>query len=507
MKRPLPVLPLLLLAAFAAACGGSYVPPSAPSTGQPAAPLGRAFDLSVALPYLEFPSIPARGATLAVELEVDGVGDGRHAVAVRYGKARVGGQETEVLDLSGGDALLVESDGAWLIARLGPVQVAGTAFEYRLEGRSGPDGWTVAGTSRESQTGGEGTFAGTRRHRFAVACTDYASGGQVVLLEWAEGGPLGTREQVTEASSDPRLRLTRDALFVINGFSYDNLQRLDPAEEFATAWQAGTGPGSNPRDVALVDETKAYVSRYEPPFDDLLVIDPRGGARRGTIPLGPLATNPDGTPRPDEIALAGGAAFVALQDIDRTFTRYGDGKLAVIDTRTDSVERSVLLPGKNPVAVRPLTGRDGRERLYVALAGIYPGLLPQELSGGVAVVDVANRAFERWALDDDDAGGNVGGLELAGERLGYALVTDAAYVSRVVAFDPERAALRRELLRTAEYVGGIELDGGGVLAVAEASFFAPRVCLWRVPADPEGVETPLGCAALPLPPVALEPLD
>ena len=160
MKRPLPVLPLLLLAAFAAACGGSYVPPSAPSTGQPAAPLGRAFDLSVALPYLEFPSIPARGATLAVELEVDGVGDGRHAVAVRYGKARVGGQETEVLDLSGGDALLVESDGAWLIARLGPVQVAGTAFEYRLEGRSGPDGWTVAGTSRESQTGGEGTFAG-----------------------------------------------------------------------------------------------------------------------------------------------------------------------------------------------------------------------------------------------------------------------------------------------------------------------------------------------------------
>ncbi len=500
---------LLALAAASAAgaCGGSYIPPSAPATGQPAAPLGRAFDLSVSLPYLEFPSVPARGATLAVELDVEGVGDGRHDVAVRYGKARVAGQETDVLDLSGGNAVLVESGGAWLIARLGPVQIAGTAFEYRLEGTSGATGWTVAGSSRESQTGGEGTFVGSRRHRFAVACTDYASGGQVVLLEWREGGELSTREGVTEASSDPRLKLTRDALFVVNGFSYDNIQRLDPAEEFATAWQAGTGPGSNPRDVALISPAKAYVSRYEPPFDDLLVIDPRGGARRGAIPLGPLAANPDGTPRADEIALVGETAFVALQDIDRTFTRYGDGKLAVIDTRTDSVERSILLPGKNPVAIRPLTGRDGRERLYVALAGIYPGLLPQELSGGVAVVDVANRAFERWALDDDDAAGNVGGLELAGERLGYALVTDAAYVSRVVAFDPERAELLREVTRTTEYVGGIELDGGGVLAVAEASFFAPRVCLWRVAADPAAAETPLGCAAMPLPPVALEPLD
>ncbi len=86
-------------------------------------------------------------------------------------------------------------------------------------------------------------------------------------------------------------------------------------------------------------------------------------------------------------------------------------------------------------------------------------------------------------------------------------MTDAAYVSRVVAFDPERAELRREVLRTPEYVGGIELDGGGVLAVAEASFFAPRVCLWRIPADPAGEETSLGCAAMPLPPVALEPLD
>jgi hypothetical protein len=498
---------LLAAAAASAACGGSYVPPSAPATGQPAAPLGRAFDLTVRLPFLELPEVPARGATLAVELEVDGVGDGRHGVIVRYGKAQAGGQQLDVLDLSGGDAELVENDGAWLIARLGPVQVAGTAFEYRLEGTTGPGGWAVAGSSRESQTGGEGTFTGSRRHRFAVACTDYASGGQVVLLEWREGGGLVVREQVTEASSDPRLRLTGDALFVINGFSYDNLQRLDPAEEFATAWQAGTGAGSNPRDVALIDPAKAYVSRYEPPFDDLLVIDPRGGARRGSIPLGPLATNPDGTPRPDEIAPVGDAVFVALQDIDRTFTRYGEAKLAVIDPRTDRVVGSVPLPGKNPVALRPLAGRDGRERIFVALAGIYPGLLPQELSGGVAVVDAGNRAFERWALDDDDAGGNVGGLELAGERLGYALVTDAAYVSRIVAFDPERAELRREVTRTPEYVGGLELDGGGVLAVAEASFFAPRVCLWRIPADPEGVETPLGCAAMPLPPVALEPLD
>lgn len=492
--------------ALLAGCSQSYVPPRVRPTGEAAAPLGRVFDLSVSLPDLEIPELSARGAVLSVTIETDAVGEGRHEARVTHGPARVAGSEVPVEEISSGTVQLVESAGAWLISRLGPVRIAGTAFEYQLDGAS-PDGWSVAGTSRESQTGGEGTFSGARRHRFAIGGSDFVAAGQVSILEVLPGGALRVRAGVTEVSSDPRLRVTGDALFAINGFSFDNLQRLDPAAGFATAWQAGTAPGSNPRDVIVVAEDKGYVSRYEPPFDDLLVIEPRGGARRGAIDLGELAENPDGTPRPDRIARAGDAVFVALQDIDRTFTRYGDAKLAVVDPGTDRVERAVVLPGKNPVALWPLKGADGRDRLFVALAGIYPGLLPQELSGGVAVVDVANRAFERWALDDDDAGGNVSALAMVGERLGYVLASDPAYVTRLLAFDPESGGIRREVFRTTEYAGGIAIDSGGILALAEASFFAPRVCLWQAAADPAEPETSLGCVPVPLPPVAIEALD
>ncbi len=497
---------LVAVGVLLAGCSQSYVPPREPATGEPAAPLGRVFDLSVSLPHLEVPELSARGAVLAMTIEVDGTGDGRHTARVSYGPAQVAGREVVVEDLSGGSAQLVENGGSWWISRLGPLRLAGTAFEYQLDGSS-LDRWTVSGTSRESQTAGEGTFDGVRRHRFAVACSDFATSGQVALLELGRDGLLRVRPGVTAVSPDPRLRVTGDALFAINGFSFDNVQQLDPAEGFRTAWQAGTSAGSNPRDVLVVAEEKGYVSRYEPPFDDLLVIEPRGGARRGSIGLSELAENPDHTPRPDRIVRAGDAVFVALQDIDRTFTRYGDAKLAVIDPDTDRVERSVILPGKNPVGLQPVRGEDGRERIFVALAGIFPGLLPQELSGGVAVVDVANRAFERWALDDDAAGGNVSALAMVDERLGYVLTTDAAYVTRLVAFDPQSGALRREVLRTSEYAGGIAVDSGGVLALAEAGFFAPRVCLWQVASDPATGETPLGCAPMPLPPLSIEALD
>jgi len=105
-----------------------------------------------------------------------------------------------------------------------------------------------------------------------------------------------------------------------------------------------------------------------------------------------------------EAVPAAGTVFVGIQDIDRTFTRYGEGRLAVIDPVTDEVVGSIPLGGKNPGALEVLVDAEGRSKIYVALSGIYPGLVERELSGGVFVVDVTNRAVERVALDDDDAG-------------------------------------------------------------------------------------------------------
>jgi len=315
------------------------------------------------------------------------------------------------------------------------------------------------------------------------------------------------RRNLVTVSSDPVLRRTGRAVFAVNRLSFDNLQRLDPESDFATVWQAGSGVGANPHDVLWVSDDKLYVTRYEPPFNDVAVVSPKTGGTASSIVLEELADNRDGTPRADRVVTAEGAVFVGLQDIDRTFTRYGEAKLAVIDPALDEVVGVVPLGGKNPGEIEMLMGEDGRVRLYVALGGIFPGLLPQELSGGVVVVNAFNRAVERLALDDDDAGGNIAGLAVLSERLAYAVVTDEEFRNRIVAFDPEEAEVLRTVWETQEFIPEIEVDRKGILAVPDRSFTQPRLCLYRAPVDPGAVEVAIGCADLDLAPISIEALD
>ncbi len=138
---------------------------------------------------------------------------------------------------------------------------------------------------------------------------------------------------------------------------------------------------------------------------------------------------------------------------------------------------------------------------------MFPGLRPRELSGGVAVVHAFNRALERLALDDDDAGGNIGALAMVSEELGYVVVTDEQFVSRVAAFDPRGGTLLREVWRTQDFLPELEVGSSGILAVPDRDFTRPGLCLFAVPDDPLGAEAPLGCAPLSLPPVSVEALD
>jgi hypothetical protein len=507
--RPTTILVTALLLLLAAACGQSYTPEDEekePAEGE-AAPLGEQVDLEVTLPNVVIPGSSQRGVNLEMTIEIAESGEGRHDARYVLGRARAGTSPSEVEDLSNGRTTVTISDSVWTTGRIGPLRIEGAVFEMILDGVPEDGGWFVSGRARESQTTTSGPFRGWRRHRFLVAGTDFFSGGVVSEVALVKNSEVIVRRNLVTVSSDPVLRLTGRAVFAVNRLSFDNLQRLDPERDFATVWQAGSGVGANPHDVLWVSDEKAYVTRYEPPFNDVAVVDSRYGSTASSIVLEELADNRDGTPRADRVVAAEGAVFVGLQNIDRTFTRYGEAKLAVIDPARDEVVGEVPLGGKNPGEIEMLRGEDGRVRLYVALGGIFPGLLPQELSGGVVVVNAFARAVERTALDDDDAGGNIAGLAVFSETLAYAIVTDADYRNRVVAFDPEKAELLRTVWETQEFVPEIEIDRRGILAVPDRSFTHPRLCLYRAPAAPSGVEVLIGCADLDLPPISIEALD
>jgi hypothetical protein len=490
---------------LAAGCGEDYRPPSLETTGVPAVPLNQLLDLDVSLPGLRVRGSMWGGVTMEIRLELEGTGYGQHPARARFGPAYVDGREVPVQDLSGGRTTIAFTPDNWATGLLGPLIIEGTPFEMLLDGEADPGLWHLAGSSYETQTATTGGFEGWRRHRFLVAETDFLStAGAIAEVSVIRGNEIHVQRELEFVSSDPVLRLTGGATYAVNRFTFDNLQRLDPGASFRTAWQAGVGEGSNPQDVLQLAYDRALVSRYEPPFDDVAIFDPQSGVIRSTIPLGEWAENRHGTPRASRMVLADETVFVGLQDIDRGFTEFREGKLAVIDPTLEQVSSVIPLGGKNPSEIEVIRGADGRTRLYVAMAGIF---VPRELSGGVAVVDVTNRVVERWALDDDDAGGNVGGFALASEQLGYVVVTTESYVNQVKAFDPRNGAVGTTVWESYDFIPEIEVDTGGLLAVPDRSLFQPRLCLYRTPVSADDAEMLLGCAALQLPPFSIEALD
>ena len=506
MIRPAIALPTCLLV-LATACGTDFAPKESAPTGEPAAPLGQVLDLDVSLPNLSIGTAPIRGADFEMRLDIEAGGERRHDARYTAGRARLAMGSADVEDLSDGRTTVTISDSVWTTGRIGPLRIENTVFEVLLDGAPADGGWSVSGRSRESQTTLDGTFRGWRRHRFLVATTDFFSSGRIVEVALVKETEIRVSEALESVSTDPILRRTADAVFAVNRLSFDDLQRLDPDRGFRTAWQTGIGVGANPHDVVLVSSDKAYATRYEPPFNDLAVVNPHNGAVLSSIVLEELAENRDRTPRADRAVFVEGSVFVGLQDVDRTFTRFAEGKLAVIDIDRDEIAGVIRLGGKNPGEIRVVRAEDGRAKLWVALGGIFPGLQQQELSGGVVVVDPVNRAVERMVLDDDDAGGNVAGLAVASPGLGYVIVSDSGFRNRVLAFDPERSEVLRVVWESADFIPEIEIDGHGILAVPDRSFLDPRLCLYRVPVDPASLETPIGCASLALPAVSFEPLD
>ncbi|MFQ5767398.1 MAG: YncE family protein [Acidobacteriota bacterium] len=489
-------------------CGSDFTPAVFPTTGAPAEPLGQVFDLQVSLPHLFLQITGMRGLEMEMRLDLSAAGLGQHAA--RYtvvSTSAAMGQAVEIQDLGGGSTSVTVTSEAWTSSRIGPFQIGTISFELLLDGVLEENGRFVSGQAWESQTALAGSFQGWSRHRFLIAGTDFATAGRLAMTSLVKESRLHVLPDLGAVSGDPVVRRTARAAFVVNRLSFDNVQRLDPDADFATVWQAGMGVGANPHDVLLLPDGRAYVTRYEPPFNDIAIIDAGSGRRLGRIDLLPLAENPDGTPRADRMIMVEGMVFVGLQDIDRTFSRYGEGKLAVIDPLTDEVVGRIPLGGKNPGSMTVLPDETGRHKIYVALAGIFPGLVARELSGGVAVVDVTNRVLERLALDDDDAGGNIGALAIASQDLGYVVVTGADFFNRVLAFDPSNGAILRTVAGSTDLIAEIEVDSGGVLAIPDRSFTRPRLCLFRVPLLVSDPEAGLGCADLDQAPFSLEALD
>jgi DNA-binding beta-propeller fold protein YncE len=314
--------------------------------------------------------------------------------------------------------------------------------------------------------------AKVRGARAVVVTTDFETG---LLATVGVRPPHGVAHPASPIHSDAVVRIANGHVFIVNRFLGDNIQVLDPRHGLATVLQCSTGPGSNPHDIALVDQHKAYVTRYDEP--ELWIVDPGArscaGFRRGAIDLSPWG-DADGLPEMDQMALVGDRLFVSLQRLDRTrqFAPAGRSRLVVIDTNTDAVVAAIDLTGADAFGdASGIVREPGTGKLVVSEAGN----ILRVGDGGLERIDPVTLTAEGFFVTESDLGGNIADFVLVSPTKGYAIVLDDQLRNVLVAFDPTERVVTRRLLEHMQYLPNIELAPDGTLWLADDGLPAPGI--------------------------------
>ncbi|MCB1161325.1 hypothetical protein KDL67_01415, partial [bacterium] len=253
-----------------------------------------------------------------------------------------------------------------------------------------------------------------------VVCTDYVTGKFSVCESDA---PWTATPDVATIHADAVAREHGGLVYVVNRLGADNIQVLDPAQDFATVHEFSTGTASNPQSIAFsADGSRAYVPRQN--ADDVLIMDPETGATLGAVDLSAWADD-DGSCELGDCLAVGDRLFVAVLRLDRDFfwLPVGDSYLAVIDMTTDTlVDCDPVAPGVQAI---PLTAADpswelGRagELIHLSCVGTY-GLL----DGGVELVDPAALTSLGLCVTESALGGDVGDVVWVSATRAYAIVS------------------------------------------------------------------------------------
>ena len=155
------------------------------------------------------------------------------------------------------------------------------------------------------------------------------------------------------AGQDPVIRQAGAELLVINRSGPTNVT-IVTTDTLAFVDQIATGAGTNPQDVAVVGD-KLYIAALA--TTGLIVIDRANANARTEIDLSSLDPADD---HPDCVSVyaVGSRVYVACGLLDGSFTPRGPGKVAVIDTTTDTLIYTLTLPEANPFSLFARTPQD-----------------------------------------------------------------------------------------------------------------------------------------------------
>ncbi len=307
--------------------------------------------------------------------------------------------------------------------------------------------------------------------RAFVYTTDFSSG---TIADIQFGPPRIVSSNLATVASDAVLRYFDGYLYVVNRFGFDNIQILDPANNFATVLQFSVGNGSNPHDMELVSPTKAYVARYDSP--DLWIVNPQTGGHTGTISLAPFA-DADGIPEMDRLALRNGRLFVTIQRLDRNnfFTPTDSSQIIVINPVTDTIIdadavspglQGILLPFQNPLTELLA---DPAGDLVVGCAGSF-GVL----DGGLVRIDPGTLTIAAVEISEATLAGDINDVAPLDGGRGFVVVSDASFNTLLRSYNRANGTVTGTPFATTGFsIADIEINDRGELWLCD-----------RTPSDP-----------------------
>lgn len=302
--------------------------------------------------------------------------------------------------------------------------------------------------------------------------SDFTTGGFVLQ----QAGECETEELWIDVAGDAVVRSQNGYIFVLNRFGYDNVTVLSASNPEAVLAQFSTGNGSNPQDILIIEDQKAYVTVLQ--SAEMLIVDFLTGEIIGEIDLSQFADEADGKPEAAHMIPHAGHVLVMCQRLDQTTQLWdpaGPGCLVMIDPASDSVvDVDPSTPEVDPIWL-PCANPTSWAKTLTSLLVTCVGNWSLYDDGGLLAVDPTGQTAPVSLITEIDANGNLYEVAAIGNVV-YVAVSYVDWTYSVFPYYSDPGTLGQSLNGTSGgYVPDMVADGGILYIADQGTFAAPEL--------------------------------
>ena len=329
---------------------------------------------------------------------------------------------------------------------------------------------------------------GSDVEKLGVVSTDFSSGGRFSMIDTSSLVALPTLSYI---HSDAVVRFYNQKIYIVNRLNRDSILILNPLLGYLPLQEFSMGSGSNPQDIAVVNDSKAYVSLYNRTY--LAVVDLNTGQIYKKIDLAVYSetfstssSGIDGKPEMAKMIIYENILYLQLQRLDRNDisgfpSPNTDSYIIKINIITDEIISVIKTLYPNPFGkMQKITL--GSENFIAVCLPARLGYISQ-LDGGIGALNISTGEFRTSPLySEKDAGGDILDMVIKTDTEGYAYVLDSSFNKSIQRFNPSSGVKTGTLATYSSNLGnisGLVLSQSGKLFLGSADYNNPGITVFE----------------------------